>query len=157
MKTTVIVESALLFILCAGCNRDRIATLEKENHDLKAMLAQKTVSRNDEQMQCLKQTRTFFEKQYRPARSTTFLNYMSHFNRDENVCYMVVEWHGDNAPIGSTSSMTLWNMQKNSRVGILFANQSPDGNERVSKCIVNGISCENPDEFNKLVQPFMNN
>jgi hypothetical protein len=157
MRTTGIVESALLFILCAGCNGDRIARLEKENQDLKARLAQKTVSRNDDQMQCLRDTRTFFEKQYKSVKGTTFLNYMSHFNRDENVCYMVIEWHGDNAPLGSTSSMTLWNMQKNSRVGIFFANQSHDGNESVSKCTVNGISCATPDEFYKLVQPFMNN
>jgi len=146
----------VLFILC-GCNGDRIARLEKENQELKARLAQETTSRLDDQMKCFREARTFFEDRYKHDKSTTFLNYMSHFNRHDGVCYVLVEWHGENAPLGSTSSMTLWNMQKNSRVGQLYANQSPDGQESVKKCVVNGIPCTTPDEFNQLVQSFLNN
>ena len=157
MKITVIIESVLLLIFCVGCNGDRVTKLEEENKELKAALAQKTASRNYDQMKCLRDARTFFEDKYKRDNSTIFLNYMNHFNRDENVCYLVVEWRGNNAPLGSTSSMNLWNTQKNFRVGVLFANQSPEGKESVSKCVVNGISCTTVDEFNKLVQPFMNN
>jgi len=157
MRTTVIIESALLFTLCVGCNGDRIAKLEKENQELKARLAQKTVSRNSDQMQCLREARAFFENKYKRDKSTTFLNYMNHFNRDENICYLVVEWRADNAPFGWTSSVSLWNVQKNSRVGVIFADESPNGKESISKCVVNGVSCTTIDEFNKLVQPFMNN
>jgi hypothetical protein len=108
-------------------------------------------------MKCLREAKTFFEDKYKRDKSTTFLNYMNHFNRHENVCYVVVEWHAENAPLGWISSMTLWNTQKNSRVGVLFASHSPDGKERGTTCVVNGISCANLDEFNKMVQPFMNN
>ena len=155
MRTRFIIGTA--FLLLCGCNRDRIANLEKENQELKARLAQETMSRNYDQVKCLQEARTFFEGRYRRDKSTIFLNYMNHFNRHENVCYVVVEWRAGNAPFGWTGSMTLWNTQKGSRVGAFFANESSGGKERVSKCIVNGISCETLDEFNKLVQPFMNN
>jgi len=157
MRTAANIGCALLLIFCVGCNGDRISQLEKENRDLKAALAQKTVSRNDDQMKCLKEARTVFEDKYRRDNSTIYLNYMNHFNRDENVCYVFVEWRANNAPVGRISSVNLWSIQKNLRVGVFLANESPEGKESVSKCVVNGISCTNLDEFNKLVQPFMNN
>jgi hypothetical protein len=98
-----------------------------------------------------------FEDKYKRDKSTTFLNCMNHFNRAENACYVLVEWHSDNAPLSSTSSTSLWNTQKNSRIGAIFENHSPDGKESASPCAVNGVSCKTLDEFNKLVLPFMNN
>ena len=154
MRTLLIIGTVLL-ILC-GCNGDRIAKLEKENQELTARLAQLTASRNSDQAKCYAEARTFFEEKYKRDRSTIFLNYMNHFNRAENACYVLVEWRGDNAPLGWTGSTTLWNTQKNSRVGGIFDNHLPDGKDKVSKCSVNGISCQTYDEFNKLVQPFMN-
>jgi hypothetical protein len=157
MRTNVIIESALLLVLCVGCNSDRITKLEKENQELKEKLPQETANRDDDQMKCLGEARTFFEAKYKRDKSTTFMNYMNHFNRAQNACYIVVEWRANNAPFGSTSSTSLWDTQKNSRVGVLFANHSPDGKDSVSTCVVNGVSCKTPDEFNKLIQPFMNN
>ena len=157
MRATVIIQSALLSILCVGCNGDRIAKLEKENQELKAKLAEETANRDDDQTKCSREARTFFAVKYKRDKSTTFLNYMYHFNRAENVCFVFVEWHADNAPLGSMSSTTLWNTQKNSRVGVFFDNHSPEGKEIISRCDVNGVSCKTFDEFNKLVQPFMNN
>ena len=125
MRATVIIQSALLSILCVGCNGDRIAKLEKENQELKAKLAEETANRDDDQTKCSREARTFFEVKYKRDKSTTFLNYMYHFNRAENACYVLVEWRGDNAPLGWTGSTTLWNMQKNSRVGVIFDNHHP--------------------------------
>jgi hypothetical protein len=153
---TLLIIGTVLFIL-SGCNGDRITKLEKENQELNARLAQLTASRNDDQTKCYAEARTFFEQRYKRDRSTIFLNYMNHFNRVENACYVLVEWRGDNPPLGWTGSTTLWNAQKNSRVGGIFDNHLPDGKERVSKCSVNGVPCQTFDEFNKLVQPFMNN
>jgi hypothetical protein len=155
MRTPFVISTVLL-ILC-GCNGDRIAKLEKENQELKAKLAEETANRDDNQVKCSGEARTFFELKYKRDKSTTFLNYMNHFNRAENACFVLVEWRADNAPLGSISSTSLWNTEKNYRVGVLFDNHSPDGKQIVSRCAVNGVSCKTFDEFNKLVQPFMNN
>lgn len=154
MRARLII-STILLILC-GCNGDRITKLEKENEELRARLAEETMNRNSDQTKCLQDAKTFFEDKYRRDKSTTFLNYMNHFNRHENVCYVLVEWHAENAPLGWTNSISLWNTEKSFRVGKFFASHSP-GKERGATCVVNGISCKSVDEFNQLVQPFMNN
>jgi hypothetical protein len=157
----------LCFILVlAACAADRIARLEKETKELRSeMERRKRLTDLDTQAKCSAAAKTFFKEEWgRPDRSTILLNYTNHYNGALGKCFILVEWHYNeaNSKDGAWFSVAmLHDVFENNKYAEVSERHSvtygdnPDLQVTVLRCTVDGVKCKNADEFAKNTQHYM--
>lgn len=153
--------------LLAGCDGDRITTLEKENADLKAKVEkQNPVVVYDLQAKCSKDAQTWFSENWSRDKDTILLDFTNHYNAKLNKCFILVEYHYKSnfaGPGGDswTNEMSLTDVQQNAKLAYFAENHITNWklqlntHEEVISCNVLDKECKTGDEFNNLVSHYM--
>ena len=165
MKQLSALAIGLVLLFAAGCDTgDRISQLERENKDLKAELDKNrdTVTDYDLQAKCSKDAKTWFDVNWSGTRDadTKLLDYSNHYNKKQNMCFILVEYHyGEHVGASWMNDMTLWNVYENSKYGSFTENHiitfKSDARDMVLECEVYGAKCKTGDEFNNLIRPYL--
>jgi hypothetical protein len=151
--------------LCGCDHGQRITRLEKETADMKADIQKnQAVADYDLQARCSKDAKTWFSENWEASREpgTKLLDFTNHYNKKQNACFILVEYHYDEH-LGASwmNDMTLWNVYENSKFGGFTENHivtfKTDPREEVLACEVYGTKCKTADEFNNLVRPYLTN
>ncbi len=153
-------------ISATGCDSDRISKLEKENQEMKAKLEKGNAAQDYElQARCAKDTRVWFNQTYSPQPDTDLLAYTNHYNKNLNKCFATVEIRFRTVttyPLWG-HIITLWDVYENSHYGT-YSELLTDGlrlkggtADNLLHCEVYGSKCKTIDEYNGLVQPYLNN
>lgn len=168
MKKWVEVGLLACSFLVAGCDADRIAKLEKENADLKAMVEkQNAAAAYDLQAKCSKDARMWFNENWSSDKDTILLDFTNHYNVKQNKCFILVEYHYNSRLAGPggdswTNDMNLYDVYENSRYAQFDENHYTywkpkySTGDEVITCEVSGTQCKTGQEFNNLVGQYMN-
>jgi len=156
----------LASLVATGCDTDRISKLEKENQELKAKIEKSNAAQDyDLQARCAKDARAWFNQSYSRDSQTDLLDYTNHYNKNLNKCFATVEYHFTIAPKNPSwmNDMSLWDIYENSQYGKFLESHTIDLNlkggtaDHIVTCEVAGSKCKTIDEYNGLVQPYLNN
>jgi outer membrane murein-binding lipoprotein Lpp len=148
-------------VLLAGCNHeDRITKLEKQSQDLAAEIKKTTAAADfDMQAKCAKDSRMWFNENWRRDKDTLFLSYTNHYNKSKNQCFINVEDHYGTFGQSWVMDMAVWDIYENEKYANISVTHLIDSkfndSESTVSCEVYGTKCKSVDEFNKLVSPFM--
>lgn len=161
----------LTLLLATGCDTgERVSRLEKQNQELQAELKKRDVVSNyDLQAKCSKDSREWFNANWAGSRDkdTILLDFTNHYNRKDNKCFILVEYHYNShfaGPGGDswTNNMSVWDVYENSRYGEYSDNTynywkpSITSRSEVITCEVFGQKCKTVEEFNGLVRTYLN-
>jgi hypothetical protein len=165
---TVPLTIVLMLIMVSCDDAQRLDRLEKQNKALQAQLQaqvkDKDVTRNyDLQARCSKDSKVFFNQNYSRDKDTMMLDFSNHYNVASNQCLILVEYHFSNRSGKSwLNNMSLYNVYENAKYGdyleehvIGFDHDDPI--DKVITCEMFNEKCTSLDQFNKFVQPYMNN
>lgn len=160
-----------VLILCAGCDGDRTAQLEKENAELKAKINQDNAARNfDLKAKCSTAARAWFNGNWASSshdKDTIYLDFIDHYNAKFNRCLIIVEYHYNSHLVGPrgeswTKIINMYDVYENSQHADFSENHyiyikptNISNNEEVIRCDVEGRKCKTADEFNDLTRPYM--
>lgn len=150
---------ALALLLCAGCEGDRIAQLEKENAELKAKIEQQ----DDLKAKCSTAARAWFNDNWASTprdKDTITLDFIDHYNAKFDRCLIIVEDHYNSSLLfgkgGQSWSKLMYDVHENSLHAdfeeIYYTYKRPP---EVITCDVEGRKCKTPAEFNDLTRPYM--
>jgi hypothetical protein len=160
----VAVILGLTVLALTGCDTERLNKLEKENAELKAKVEKFDSARDfDLQAKCSKDSRAWFNENYGRDKTTTLLDFSNHYNKSSNTCMISIEWHYTQGPsISWVNLRSLWNVYENAKYGDFSEHhyvdlKNPPSRDEVITCRVTDKQCKSVDEFNDLVQPYMNN
>jgi hypothetical protein len=159
----------MMLLLICGCDTERLNQLEKQNQEMKAEIDKRNVAQDyDLQSKCSKDARAFFNANSERDKDTILLDFSNHYNKKLNKCFILGENHFNShlADAGGTSwtnSMIMFDVYENSKYAEFIENHSTylkptiHVGQEVISCNVAGAKCKTQDEFNNLVQPYMNN
>jgi hypothetical protein len=168
-RSFLFIASALILVPVGCDNSNRIARLEKQNQELQAVVTnQQAVTDYDLQAKCSKDARAWFTENWSRDRDTVLLNFTNHYNKSQNKCFILVEYHYNSnfaGPNGTswTNDMTFTDVYENTKLGNFGENNYSyirptfSTNSEVVTCEVLGQKCKTIVEFNSLVGPYMNN
>jgi len=154
----------VLAIMLAGCDSDRISKLEKQNQELMADIKKDhAVADYDLQAKCARDSKAWFNENWRADKDTVLLTYTNHYNKSENKCFILVEYHYSYMQNTWVNDMTLWDLYENSKYGtysethISYPKPEYHTDNNVVLCEMLDRKCKTLDEFNNLVRPYLNN
>src|SRR5713226_10771540 len=112
-RTTKSFGAALILtLLSVSCDiSDRVSKLEKQ---AKGMQSDKDrMTDYDLQAKCSKDAKAWFNENWSSDKDTILLDFMNHYNKKQNKCFILVERHYNSnlaAPGGTswTNDMSLW-------------------------------------------------
>jgi hypothetical protein len=164
----VAIVALMMLPFLSGCDdSQRLDRLEKQNKELQAQLqaqSKRDMTRNyDLQTRCSKDARMWFSQNYSRDKDTMMLDFSNHYNVASNQCLIFIEYHFSNRSGKSwLNNMSLYNVYENARYGnyleehvIGFDHDDPKDN--LVTCEMFDEKCKSLDQFNKFVQPYMNN
>jgi outer membrane murein-binding lipoprotein Lpp len=164
-KKLAIIAGVAVVVLAAGCgDSQRIAQLEKQNEEFKAQLARNQAATDfDLQAKCSKDAKTWFDENFPSDKDTILLDRSNHYNKEQNKCLVMIEWHYKAAFYGEgswTNHMSLWDVYENTRLGEVVEQhiiefKPPSTRNEVQSCNVLDKKCTSVGEFNVLVRPYM--
>jgi hypothetical protein len=139
----------------------------KGNTDLKAKIDRQSAAVNyDLQAKCSKDARVWFNENWSRDKNTIYLDFTNHYNAEHNKCFILVEYHYKTLLLDAsewTNDVTLMDVYENAKYGEFAENHfthfktTITNTDEVITCEVQGTKCKTSDEFNHLVQPYMNN
>jgi hypothetical protein len=152
-------------IALVGCDHDeRINRLEKETKQLREDQRKEQASSDfDLQAKCAKDSRAWFNENWHGDKDTILLTYTNHYNKSQNKCFILVEYHYNMFVNTWTNHMTLWDVYENEKYGDFALNTTSTFKptyqtaESLITCEVYGKKCTTTDGFNNLVRPYLNN
>jgi len=159
-----------LFLIGTGCDLpDRVGRLEKETKELRADVDKtRAASDYDLQAKCSKDAGAWFKENWGlPDKDTVLLDYKNHYNRKQNKCFILVEWHYNSHFAGEggsswTNDMSITNVYENEKYGNYSANTytyykpTVTTNSEVIRCEFLGQKCTTLEGFNNAVRPYLN-
>jgi len=165
MRTAIILTACCLMV--AGCDHEqRIAALEKQSQELKTELAKnKAAADFDFQSKCSRDAKAWFNENWAGTKDAALLDYTNHFNKAQNKCFILVEYHYSiDKKTGSwIGDLILYDdVYENSKYGDFSENHwislqpKIESGDHVSECEVYGKKCTTEDEFNGLIRSYMN-
>ena len=161
----MIAFSVVLFMMVACGQDERIANLEKQNQELKAEMEKgRATADYDLQAKCSKDARAWFNENWSRDKDTVMLDFSNHYNKSQNKCFILVEFHYSIDTNGSwANNMTLWDVYENSKFGAfteyhtIYFKPVASTSDRVITCELFAQKCKTGNEFNGLVQPYLSN
>jgi outer membrane murein-binding lipoprotein Lpp len=166
---------SLLAVLLAsaitlGCSdHARIGKLEKQVHELQAEAASQgsSIEKFDLQGKCSAAARQWFNENWRADKDTVLLNFNNHYNKKQNMCFILVENHFNSRLAGPggeswTNDVSIWDVQENLRYADFSENHYTyykpklTTHDEVITCKVQGRDCKSNDEFDQLSASLMN-
>jgi hypothetical protein len=116
----------------------------------------------DLQAKCSSAAKSWFSDAFGRDRDTILLHYTNHYNKSQNRCFALVEWHYTTnfGPGSWTNHMSLGDVYENSQYGD-FAAQHINSvkptytQDIIAPCEVLGVKCKSADEFDNMVQPYL--
>jgi hypothetical protein len=169
MRPFLLIGLGILVSVAPGCDTsERITRLEKQNQELQEKLKKEnTVAEYDLQSKCSKDAKVWFNENSSRDKDTLLLTFTNHYNKKQNKCFILVEYHYNSkfaAPGESSWSnlMTLWDIYENSKYGDFAENHYTYYKPKVSfqdeviTCEVLSQKCKTGEEFNNAVRPFLN-
>jgi hypothetical protein len=168
MKATPLALCVISLVL-AGCDSDKIAKLEKENQELQDQLRKQQAAANlDLQAKCSRDAKAFFNEGWRWNKDTILLTQSNHYNKKDNKCFVLVEYHYNShfaGPHGDswTNDMVIYDVYENTKYGSFSENHytyykpAISTNDEMLSCEVYGQKCKSIQEFTSLTGPYMNN
>jgi quinol monooxygenase YgiN len=158
---------ALSIILFAvACDTpDRVTRLEKQVQELQAKVSKDQAAMDyDLQEKCAKDAKAWFNENWeRGEKGTTLLNETHHFNKAQNKCFIVVEYHYDQLPAPSwVNHISLWDVIENTQYATFAQNHFIDyknsfNRDNVITCEFNGTKCKTLEEFSNLISTYTSN
>lgn len=166
MPQFLVIVAGSFLLLCAACDHgERIGRLEKQTQELKEEVKKAQASTEyDLQAKCSHDARAWFKENWQRDKNTVLLDYTNHYNKAQNKCFELVEYHYNLADGPSwVGDIILWDVYENTKYGdvsvmhMISFKSAASTTESVSNCEVFGAKCSGVDEFNRLIQPYMNN
>ncbi len=164
--TRWVLAGVAVAVLAVGCgNGERIARLEKQNEELRQQIAQRNAATDlDLQAKCSKDSKAWFSESFSSDKDTVLLDYSNHYNKEQNKCFLVVEWHYKSSFYGEgswTNHLSLWDVYENAKLGEfveqhIITFKPPSTRTEVQGCNVLDKKCMTVAEFDDLVRPYMN-
>jgi len=164
MRSILVFGAVLLFI---GCDHgQRITRLEKQATELQQEIKRADATTDYElQTRCARDAKEWYSEHTARGKETVYLDYVDHYNKARNKCFIVVEQHDVNGPVQSTDWMTLdmqlWDVYENAKYGDFTGTRrlgrASTALEIVDECEFLQTKCKSLDEFNGLLYPYMNN
>jgi hypothetical protein len=157
-----------VLLMAMGCGQDeKIATLEKQNQELKAQVEKSHATADyDLQAKCSKDARAWFNENWASTKDAILLDFTNHYNKSLNKCFILVEYHYSNSFAGTsgwTNNMSLWDVYENSKYATFAENHTTyfkptvHTEQSVVICELLGKKCMNIGEFNDATLPYMSN
>jgi hypothetical protein len=163
---TLLTTIGVGFLSVVGCDSgERIRQLEKQNEELKEQIKkEQAVADYDFQAKCGKDAKTWFNEGWPSDKDTILLTYTNHYNKVQNKCFILIEYHYRLDTNGSwANSLSLWDLYENAQYGT-FGEQTvihwkpTYGSEKVlGTCELLDKKCKTAEEFNDLVRPYLSN
>jgi hypothetical protein len=156
----------IVVFMGSGCDSgEKIARLEKQVDELKAeQKNNQAVADFDSQAKCAKDSRTWFNENWSRDKDTVMLEFANHYNKAQNKCFIVVEFHFSTDNRDSwTNSMSIWDVYENAKYGTFMENHTTyfkpvfKIDKRVVTCELLDKTCKSLEEFNDLTRPYLNN
>lgn len=154
----------IILLTATGCDQDRITALEKQNQELKAQMEKGHATADyDLQAKCAADARSWFDRTWRADKDTLLLNFTDHYNKAENKCFILVEYHFNYSKDAWANNMSLWDVYENSEYGDFSENHithiTPTFTveDRVDTCELGNSKCTSVNGFNDLARPYMSN
>jgi hypothetical protein len=161
---------SFLLVAPIGCDTpERISRLEKQNQELQAELKKQEVSSDyDLQAKCGKDARAWFNANWSRDKDTALLDFTNHYNKADNKCYILVDYHYNSNLAGAggsswTNDVELSDIYENVKHGSLGENHytyfkpSLSASNEVIVCEMRGKKCKTVEEFDNFIRPYMNN
>src|SRR5215469_6222230 len=106
-------------LLLGGCDYDRISKLEKQNQELLAEVKKdRAVADYDLQAKCARDSKVWFNENWRADKDTVLLTYSNHYNKSQNKCFIEIEYHFSVHPPPSwVNDMEIWDIYENTKYG----------------------------------------
>jgi len=152
-------------VFAAGCgDSQRITQLEKQNEEFKAQLARNQAATDfDLQAKCAKDSKAWFDENFPIDKDTILLDHSNHYNKEQNKCFVMIEWHYKSSLYGEgswTNHMSLWDAYENVERGEFIEQhiitfKPPSTRTEVQGCNVLDKKCTSIGEFDDLVRPYM--
>ena len=165
MKKSIHAAFLAAIVFTAGCgDGQRIAQLEKQNEEFKAQLARNQAATDfDLQAKCAKDSTAWFNESFSNDKDTILLDHSNHYNKEQNKCFIVVEWHYKSSYYGEgswTNHMSLWDVYENTRLGEVVEQhiiefKPPSTRNEVQSCSMLDKKCSTVAEFDDLARPYM--
>lgn len=161
------VRSGFLFLavlIGTGCDYpNRLANLEKQNRALQEEVNKRQTSTDyDLQVKCSRDAKEWFKENWSSDKDTILLDYHNHYNKNNNKCFILVEYHFSFGRGGSwINSISLWDVYENSKYGDFAEDHEIDlqlksGTEdRVTSCNVLNRKCQTLGEFQNLTRSYL--
>lgn len=165
-RGSLMIALAVLLAVVPGCDTNqRISRLEKENEELKAELKKNQAAGDfDLQAKCSRDAKGWFDQHWSRDKDTILLEFTNHYNKAENKCFILVEYHFRLDKNGSwVNDMKLSDVYENAKYGsfaennMIFFKPTLHPESSVIMCEVLDTKCMSLEQFNKLMQPYMNN
>jgi outer membrane murein-binding lipoprotein Lpp len=156
------ISVALLLLTACETPFQKVARLETENQDLRARLA-KQKEGLALQAKCAAAAKAYFNEakaslgEFDSVKTWHNSGYENHYSVSLNKCFVMIYDDAYDEKIGDMSrSQWLSDVYENKEWASLF--MSPhEGQMKLLTCIVDGVTCHEADEFERLIKPFMTN
>lgn len=167
-KRVFAIGLGLFLSITTGCDSGsspRIDRLEKQVDELKVEVKKnQTAADFDSQAKCSRDAKAWFNDNWSRDKDTILLDFTNHYNKAQNKCFILVEYHYSYDKNGSwMNQMSLWDVYENSKYGhvtenhIIMYQPKLDTRDSVLGCEIQDQKCKAVAEFDTLLQPYMNN
>jgi hypothetical protein len=164
-KYVPMIALGIVLSVALGCDHaERISKLEKQTEELKAETKRnQAATEYDLATKCSRDGKAWFRENFPPDKDTITLTYTNHYNKSQNKCFLLVEWHYNLSKSGSwTNHMSLWDINENvqyadfSQSHIVLTIPQYHVEDDPVHCSTNVKNCATQVDFNNFVAALLN-
>jgi hypothetical protein len=163
-RTGLVVNIVLVFVMAACDQPDRIATLEKQVKELQGEVTKQKASADfDFQERCARDARVWFKENWSSDKNTIVLDYINHYDKNLNHCFIQVEYHYSfGTGMSWVKDTSIWDVNENTKFGdfsethYIYGKPDMKDEDTVGECNVMETKCKTLDEYRRLVSSYLN-
>jgi hypothetical protein len=145
--------------VCAACDTNRVAQLEKENQALQAQLRRANLDLQDK---CSTAAKKFIDADWRnPGPNTVLFEFNNHYNQALNKCFVSITWHYLMNADGLSwqGLMMVYDVFERTQYGDFgeahFIHTGSTPQDTVNTCVVQGTKCTSVETYISLIRSLM--